>query len=268
MIARMQTFKRKLEKLNTEEEALHEHTSKRIKHLQDLFDTNSFSDVKYEQWSRTRLDRLMVDYLLRSGYSRTAASLAEAKQISHLIDLDTFTACHKIAASLARGETKEALAWITENKNSLKKLVQPPHQNTDLEFCLRLQQFVELVRCKKATEAQKHATTYLAPHAMSRPDPVLAAAGLLAMPADTGAEPYKDLFSGSRWLSLSHLFVETHHTLLSLPTQPLLHVGLSAGLSALKTPAVTPSTTRLRLAQPSRPKWQPIHPCVPYVPWS
>ena len=237
MISRMQTFKRKLEKLNTEEEALHEHTSKRIRHLQDLFETNSFTDVKYEQWSRTRLDRLMVDYLLRSGYSRTAASLAEAKQISHLIDLETFNACHKIAASVARGETKDALAWINENRNTLKKLVQAPLQTTDLEFQLRLQQFIELVRANRTIEAREHASKYLSPHATSRPDPVMQAAGLLAMPSDTTAEPYRALFSGSRWVYLSNLFVETHHTLLSLPTQPLLHVALSAGLSALKTPA-------------------------------
>lgn len=33
------------------------------------------------------------------------------------------------------------------------------------------------------------------------------------------------------------LFTRTHHSLLSLPTSPALHVALQAGLSALKTPA-------------------------------
>lgn len=36
---------------------------------------------------------------------------------------------------------------------------------------------------------------------------------------------------------LSTLFIETHHRLLSLPSFPLLHIALSSGLSALKTPA-------------------------------
>ncbi|RMZ78672.1 hypothetical protein DV738_g3765, partial [Chaetothyriales sp. CBS 135597] len=237
MISRMQTFKRKLERLNTEEEAIHEHTSKRIRHLQDLLEVELFSDVKYEQWSRTRLDRLMVDYLLRAGYSKTAESLAKAKQIEHLIDLETFTNCHRIAASVAHGETKEALAWINENRNTLKKLVQAPMQTTDLEFELRLQQFIELVRANRTIEAREHASKYLSPHAESRQERFMHASGLLAMPADTTAEPYRALFSRSRWIYLSNLFVETHHTLLALPTQPLLHVALSAGLSALKTPA-------------------------------
>ena len=237
MIARMQNFKRKLEKLQGEEESLHDHTAKRIKHLQDLFEISSLGDVKYDEWSRTRLDRLTVDYLLRSGYSRTAASLAEAKQISHLIDLDTFTSCHKIAASLNRGETKDALGWINENKTSLKKLINQPFQSTALEFELRLQQYIELIRVNKTTEAREHAFKHLSPHASSRPEPVMHAAGLLAQPPNTMAEPYKTLFSASRWPYLSQLFIETHHTLLSLPVQPLLHVALSAGLSALKTPA-------------------------------
>lgn len=240
MIQRMQNFKRKLEKLHTEEEALHEHSAKRIRHLQDLYEISSLVDVKYDQWSRTRLDRLMVDYLLRSGYSKTASALAESKQITDLIDFDTFVNCHRIASSLTRGETKEALAWINENKNSLKKLITAPFKTTTLEFELRLQQYIELVRAgttDKRLEAVTHAQQHLRPHAHSRPDSLMQAAGLLAQPPDTPAEPYRSLFAPSRWHLLSSLFIETHHTLLALPVQPLLHVALSAGLSALKTPA-------------------------------
>ncbi|EXJ83898.1 hypothetical protein A1O1_07527 [Capronia coronata CBS 617.96] len=240
MILRMQTFKRKIERLHAEEETLHDHSAKRIKHLQELYEIPSLADVKYDQWARTRLDRLMVDYLLRSGYSKTAGSLAETKQISHLIDLDTFVTCHKIASSLNRGETKEALAWITENKNSLKKLITAPYKSTNLEFELRLQQYIELIRAgtiAKKLEARMYAQQYLIPHASSRPEAIMQAAGLLAQEPDTQAEPYRALFAPSRWHHLSNLFVETHHSLLSLPVQPLLHAALSAGLSALKTPA-------------------------------
>ncbi|KIW10328.1 hypothetical protein PV08_11290 [Exophiala spinifera] len=240
MIQRMQNVKRKLEKLHVEEEALHDYSAKRIRHLQDLYQIPSLVDVKYEQWSRTRLDRLMVDYLLRSGYSKTASLLAESKQISHLIDLDIFVACHKIASSLTRGETKEALAWINENKNSLKKLITAPHKSTDLEFELRLQQFIELVRAgttAKRLEAAMYAQQHLTPHTSSRPDAVMLAAGLLAQTPYSHTKVYHELFAPSRWQHLADLFVETHHTLMSLPVQPLLHVALSAGLSALKTPS-------------------------------
>ena len=46
----------------------------------------------------------------------------------------------------------------------------------------------------------------------------------------------KTIYSSSRSDYLATLFLQTHHTLFSLPSQPLLHTALSAGLSALKTP--------------------------------
>ena len=45
------------------------------------------------------------------------------------------------------------------------------------------------------------------------------------------------MYSESRWDDLAKLFIHTHHELFSLPTRPLLHIALSAGLSALKTPS-------------------------------
>ena len=45
------------------------------------------------------------------------------------------------------------------------------------------------------------------------------------------------MFSQSRWDFLASLFVRTHHELFALPARPLLHIALSAGLSALKTPS-------------------------------
>jgi macrophage erythroblast attacher len=47
----------------------------------------------------------------------------------------------------------------------------------------------------------------------------------------------QELYSQSRWGALSTLFMQTHNSLLSLPSVPLLHIALSAGLSALKTPS-------------------------------
>ena len=45
------------------------------------------------------------------------------------------------------------------------------------------------------------------------------------------------MYSASRWDYLAALFRKTHHELFSLPQSPLLHIALSAGLSALKTPS-------------------------------
>ncbi|KAJ6171657.1 hypothetical protein N7470_000724 [Penicillium chermesinum] len=233
MISRMQGLKRKMESLQEEEKKIQNQSRKRIQHLETLHQIPSLVDVKYDQWSRVRLDRLLVDHMLRSGYSDSAKQLAQERDIEDIVDLTVFTQCRRVVESLRRGETKEALQWCGENKAALKK------SHHTLEFELRLQQYIEMVRTQdqsKKLEAILHARKYLTPNHESQNSEIMQAAGLLVFNQNTRAEPYKTLFSLDRWKFLADLFVKTHHELLSLPSQPLLHIALSAGLSALKTP--------------------------------
>jgi macrophage erythroblast attacher len=121
MISRMQGLKRKMESLREEERVMHQHSRRRILHLQDLYEIPSLADVKYEEWSRVRLDRLLVDYLLRSGYGNSAMALAREKGIEELVDLDVFVQCHAIEESLRRRSTAECLAWCAEHRPLMKK---------------------------------------------------------------------------------------------------------------------------------------------------
>jgi macrophage erythroblast attacher len=76
----------------------------------------------------------------------------------------------------------------------------------------------------------------------------------MVYPPDTFVEPYQvsnmpfantaelteisqTLYSRNRYDELSTMFMHTHQELFSLPPIPLLQIALSAGLSALKTPA-------------------------------
>ncbi|WEW56278.1 GID complex subunit containing RING finger motif [Emydomyces testavorans] len=231
MIVRMQGLKRKMETLHEEEKKIATQSQKRIQHIQDLYKIPSLADVKYEQWSRTRLNRLLADHMLRSGYIESARQLAEDKGITDLVDLNVFVQCQRIADSLRRGDPKEALQWCGENKVALKKA-----QNR-LEFELRLQQYIELLRVGDKADARQHAKKFLTPHSETQAQDIRRAAGLLVYPPDTRAEPYKNMYSLDRWKYLSDLFICTHHNLLSLSSCPLLQIALSAGLSALKTPS-------------------------------
>lgn len=68
-----------------------------------------------------------------------------------------------------------------------------PQQNT-LEFELRLQQYIEMVRTRSQTklfEATLHAKKYLTPHIETHWEEVNKAAGLLAFEPDTDVEPYQ-----------------------------------------------------------------------------
>ena len=122
MIARMQGLKRKLESLHEQEKKLHRQSSKRIQHLKNLYEIPSLADVKYDEWSKVRLNRLLVDYLLRCGYGESAKALAKEKDIEDLVDLDVFVQCHAIEASLKRRSTTECLAWCAEHRPLMKDI--------------------------------------------------------------------------------------------------------------------------------------------------
>lgn len=121
MISRMKGLKRKMEVLQEEEKKILVQSRERIQHIRDLFQIPSLADVKYEWWSRKRLNRLLVDHMLRAGYLKSAKEFAEEKGVTDLVDLDVFVQCQRIADSLRKGEAKEALQWCGENKMALKK---------------------------------------------------------------------------------------------------------------------------------------------------
>ncbi|KAL7788295.1 CTLH/CRA C-terminal to lish motif domain-containing protein [Trichoderma ceciliae] len=239
MISRMRGVKRKLGACAEEEGRLHAQTAARIQHLDELYTMRSVDDVKYEAWSRKRLDRLLADYLLRHGYNNSARELASEKGMENLVDVDTFVGMSRIREALLNGSVIEALAWCTENKKELRKM------ESKLEFMLRLQQYIELIRTQsepKLVEAIAHAKKYLMPYWSTYPKEAKQVCGLLAIPPDgttngTTIGVYDDLYKASRWNELAELFTTAHNSLLALPSVPLLHVALSSGLSALKTPA-------------------------------
>lgn len=122
MIARMRGVKRKLSACADEEQRLYRQVDARVKHLGELSQMHAFEDVKYEQWSRKRLDRLLVDYLMRQGYGDSAKALAEEKDIQDLVDINTFEQMNRVRQSLLNKSVKEALDWCTENKKELRKM--------------------------------------------------------------------------------------------------------------------------------------------------
>lgn len=209
MIVKMQGLKRKLSNLREEEARLHKAAKARLRHLQDLYEVQSLVDVKYDEWSRVRLSRLLVDYLLREGYADSAACLAQSKGIEDLVDVDAFVSCHKIERSLREGmSTTLALDWCKEHSKELKKA------GSMLEFELRLQQYIEMVRQghesgvsgmdgdfgregvsigegggeQKLMEARAHAKKYLSTSGDF--DLIGRAAGLLAYRPWDEVEPY------------------------------------------------------------------------------
>lgn len=91
-------------------------------------------------WNRPRLDRILVDHLLRADCHATAAALAAASGIAPLCDLHVFDGARAALGALRSRDAGPALEWCGAQRARLRKLKSP------LEFKLRLQEFVELLR--------------------------------------------------------------------------------------------------------------------------
>lgn len=122
MISRMRGVKRKLTTYADDEARLHAHATARIAHLDELYSLRSVEDVRYEAWSRRRLDRLLADYLLRHGYTKSAVELARERGMDELVDIDTFVSMSRIRDALTNRSVVDALVWCTENKKELRKM--------------------------------------------------------------------------------------------------------------------------------------------------
>lgn len=122
IIARTHGLKRKLSVCKDEEDRLNSHLSNRVVNLSNLHSVQTFQDIKYDEWSRTRLDRLITDWCLRNDYNESAKALAQEKGIIKLVDCDTFIQMNRIRTSILCSKTTEALAWCQENKKELRKI--------------------------------------------------------------------------------------------------------------------------------------------------
>ncbi|RXK38290.1 hypothetical protein M231_04463 [Tremella mesenterica] len=197
------------------------------------------------------LDRFIVDYLLRSGRMKAARALAEKENIEHLCDIKLFAELVKIEnALLERHSCTEALAWCGENRGTLKKT------KNNLEFTLRMQEFIELCRKRDIAGAIAYSRKSLSPWAGTHMVELRQAMTLLAFGERTGVNVYRSLYEPSRWDFVRAQFRDTFLTLYALPSQSLLALSLSAGLSSLRVPACAP----YKPASPTRSTSSPVLP--------
>ncbi|KAH8829396.1 CTLH/CRA C-terminal to lish motif domain-containing protein [Flagelloscypha sp. PMI_526] len=217
MMGRVTTLKRKLADLH----------SRNGKPTLDTVD--SVHDPEHTRWLDTRIDRWLVDWSLRVGRDRTARKLAKQKSIEDI---------HRIETALESHSCTEALAWCSDNKSALKKA------KNSLEFDLRLQEYVELCRLRQSTEAmayfQKHLSLWKGTHERQ----LLSAAALIAFDDSTRIGTYRRLYDTNRWRTHVQCFRNSIYSLNSLPSEPLLHLALYAGLAALKLPVCFSDETK------------------------
>ncbi|KAF8842873.1 hypothetical protein BDN67DRAFT_946606 [Paxillus ammoniavirescens] len=232
MITRVENLKRKLADLqeNNGKPTL-DVTHERLHHLAVVEALPTTNCSVFSRWADTRLDRWLVDWTLRAGREKTARKLAQERGIETLVDIDLFMDIHRIERALCQHSCTEAIAWCSENKTALRKI------KSTLEFELRLQEYIELARTRKTQDAIAYSKKHLVLWQETHLQQIMQASALLAVQPSTTCGQYRRLYDASRWASLIQAFRLAIYTLNSLPTEPLLHLALYAGLASLKLPA-------------------------------
>lgn len=250
MAEKLKILKRKADETINEEIEATNVCKKRVDHLRDH--TQNFTPYTHSlsSWRRKRLDRMIVEYMLRSGYYNSAIKLTDKSELHGLTNIELFIASREIEKSLEIRDTSKCLIWCHENRSKLRK------QKSTMEFNLRVQDFIELVRSDKRLDAVKYARKYFSSVEIDYASLIQQCMALLAFPIDTQLEPYKTLLDNSRWADLIKQFREDNFRLFQLSDQSVFTVALQAGLSALKTPACY-STEKID-RNPSCPVCQPF----------
>ncbi|XP_034528134.1 E3 ubiquitin-protein transferase MAEA isoform X2 [Ailuropoda melanoleuca] len=220
VVEKLSVLKRKaVESIQAEDESA-KLCKRRIEHLKEH---SSDQPAAASVWKRKRMDRMMVEHLLRCGYYNTAVKLARQSGIEDLVNIEMFLTAKEVEESLERRETATCLAWCHDNKSRLRKMKGrqsehdaktgrksrvasgSPKESEDLgmetikgkpelsclEFSLRIQEFIELIRQNKRLDAVRHARKHFSQAEGSQLDEVRQVMGMLAFPPDTHISPYK-----------------------------------------------------------------------------
>lgn len=235
MVAKLTAMKRKAsEAINEEVQAAYV-CKKRLEHLKEnasVLAEPSTPQVRtsMNQWRKVRLERMLVEYFLRNGYYDSAAKLADARGLRELTNVDIFSAAAEVEAELLSYRTARCLQWCADNKSRLRKL------NSTMEFKIRIQEFIELVREEKRLEAVRYAKKHFSTFEEGQLEDIQHCMGMLAFPKDTEVEPYRSLLCMDRWKVLVGQFRAEHARLLHPARVPALPLALQLGLAALRTP--------------------------------
>jgi macrophage erythroblast attacher len=183
--SKLNSLKRKLTESKNEENIYVNKTAKRLAELSKLSGISAVDSEEYERWSRLRLNRILVDYLLRKNYNNSGEKLAQDAGIQDLVDLELFRNSAHLQNCIRGHSVSEALLWCKENSSSLKK------NKSSLEFNLRFQEYIELARNRKLKEAIGYAKKYLTAWSDSHLKEIQQGMALLAFSPETSVGIYK-----------------------------------------------------------------------------
>lgn len=262
VVEKLQVLKRKADESISEELSAGMECKRRLEHLRQQYvplpSTYEVQLAATNQWKKIRLDRMIVEHFLRLGFYETAERLAIRSNIRDLTNLDIFQTSREVEEDLKKRQTTKCIAWCSDNKSKLRKI------SSNIEFQLKVQEFIELIRSDRRFDAVKHARKAFATYEQDQLKEIQKCMALLAFPTTTDIEPYKSLFDPKRWHDLVLEFRMENYRLFQLSTQSVLGVTVQAGLSALKTPQCYASCSKSNNCPVCQPNFNEIAAHLPF----
>ncbi|KAH7307064.1 hypothetical protein KP509_22G044200 [Ceratopteris richardii] len=226
LLSQMQGFKVKADASNKLEKDGLQKIRKRLDHLQVLHSGGEETQLK---WKQIHLDCILVEYMIRLDYYNTAVKLAEQSGIQDLVDINIFLGAIRVIQGLKNRDCSKALAWCTEHELYLKR------SQSNLEFTLRAQEFIELVRQDHRIDALDYLQKYLSSWAVKYKADLQQVMLILAFKNFSDSNDCMMLLALKRWDDLVDQFTLEFIKIYGITVKPLLIYYLQAGLSGLKT---------------------------------
>ncbi len=197
VVQKLQVLKRKAEENISDELQAGFVCKKRLEHLKQNLNVSTLSNINSSamsddessqsnelqlavaasnQWKKIRLNRMIVEHFLRLGYYESAETLANRSGIRDLTNIDIFQTSREVERDLANFSITKCLSWCNDNKSKLRKI------NSNIEFRLRVQEFIELIRDNKRILAVKHAQKFFPAFEQDQLKEIKQCMALLAFP--------------------------------------------------------------------------------------
>ena len=183
------------------------------------------------------LDELLIDFLPRYGFIRSAAAVAADAAGGAMAVASAPRSVEerqRLLAALDERDPQPVLEWCTVHRARLKKLASP------LECLLHVRVFATHAQTGGVVDAVRYARAHLAPLATEHPELVKGALGALACPsskAPHASSPRHSLFDDARWRDAANAFDVAHRKITASPATPVLLQTLWAALACLRTPS-------------------------------
>ena len=235
---RVKSLQKKFSECKADSQKFRERFLKRLRWIEDCCERGN-----YRSWSRSRLVRLVCDFLIRTGDLKSvktiiSESVNKSQSLEDLIDLEFAETENSIVAALEAGRLEEALAWCSDHRPNLKKI------NSNLELRLRQQEFIELLRADKVTDAIKCAQKNFGSWTETNYTQVKECMALLCWFPFLGKgvnwnnglmQKYETMISPANWTNIIDQFRKDLLAVYGINEQPQLVKIVRSGLSALKT---------------------------------